>query len=154
MSFLLSTALSCQIGDSLSVTVGSALRVGREKLVNREVNFGEHGTGVVFACAAAFLAGNAVVVRRNKKLAVALKAYYGKLTQRYQNALCAVVEHQRRGEEAGNKIRYFNYIALAGNIAGLGKSHAEDYGVDRLNICGRELCLYGKLRVNGAGHHV
>ena len=129
-------------------------RVGWEKFLHGELDSAEDGAGVLVVVAKAFLAGNAVVVGRDEKLAVPLQTDDGKLTEVYVDPLSLPGEGQLAGEsgqDGGGDICTVTAVAVVG-LAGVPPLHAEDEGIHRVHHGGGQIAL-GDILLVEALHH-
>ena len=110
--------------------------VGREELVDRELNLSEQFAGVfpaVVTAAGALLLGHAVVVHGHEQLGVALQPDNGELTQRHIEAVNIAAGHQLLRETGSDRRGDFRTAALAGAaLAHIHQLQVKDDGIHRL----------------------
>ena len=115
-----------------AVVLGGINAVGREKFLDREADTGEKAARILLGAAGAVLVGEAVVVYRHDKLAVALQTNDGELSQGAKQRAGAVGEY-KVAEIAQNAFRHLAHIG--GDTAGTGihELHAQHERVDCLH---------------------
>lgn len=111
--------------------------VGREKLVDGELDLPEQVAGVLLAfvaVAGALLVGYAVVVHRDQQLGVPFQTDHGELAQGDEQAVDVSAGHQLLGEAGRHRHRDFRAAALPGTaLADIHQLHTEDQRVHRLH---------------------
>ncbi len=116
-------------------------RVGREELVDGEVNPGEELAGVFFIGANALFVGQAVVVGWDKQLRIALELDDGELAEGHEDTAFCWVEHQLAREAFRNKVWDFKdtRVCLV-MIAYIDEFHSENNRIDSLDDADGEIC--------------
>ena len=125
-----SLSLHTAVLNGASVICGSFEAVGREELVEREVDAGKQCAGIVLGAGGAFLVGQAVVVYRHHKLTVPLQADERELTEGGKKLPNPIRYHEVAAEVIEDALRDLADIGVEAGYAGVGKAHTQDDGID------------------------
>ena len=111
--------------------------IGREELVDGELDMAEDLAGIILAAAAvagALLFRHTIVVDRNEKLGIALQADEGELAKGDIEPLALAAEAQLAAEAGADAGRHVGELAVAGTaLAGIYQLQAKDQGINGLH---------------------
>ena len=134
--------MAAALGLPAAVVRGVGI-VGREELVDGELDMAEHLAGVlVVAAAGALLLRHAVVVHRHEELGIPLQTDDGELAQSDVDALAVAAEAQVAAEAGADAGGHVGQGAVAGMaLAHVYQLHVENDGIHHLHHGGGKIGL-------------
>jgi hypothetical protein len=130
-------------GSRLAVPLRALQCVGREELVDGEMDPGEELAGILLVGSDALLIRHAVVVGRDKQLRVALQLDDGELAEGDKDAAAGEVDEQLAGEALGNEAGDLENAGIAlVVVADIDELHPEDDGIDGFDNGHGEICRF------------